>query len=152
MDADACFNSILLDLDFLYPHLHLYQAHCTSLSYEVKYLRIFHLCARKWGTDDASLEALLVPIEDLVSEIAQHIHRIRLIRESDEFTNVFFRVICAVEDEISSVTEVINQWYIDFSNSSRQSCCSQDRDDELLEFINTILEAGYSVSPENSFN
>ncbi|KAL3503014.1 hypothetical protein ACH5RR_037464 [Cinchona calisaya] len=127
MASSTCFNSTLVDLEFLRNVSAVKDGHkFKKVSDGLRYLRTFHMFARKWGNDDPSLEALLVRIEATVLEVAQKIQPFHLSLDDD------------YRDDIDSFNQEINLWYINFSDCSRQSC-SPVRD-ELLEFIDCLLE------------
>ncbi|KAL3502907.1 hypothetical protein ACH5RR_037356 [Cinchona calisaya] len=139
MASSTCFNSVLVDLEFLenLSYFQFEKPKFKMLGDMLRYIRTFHLCARKWGNNDASLGALLVRIEDEVSKIAQEIHRVCFVLD-DEFRIEASKVIRGYQVDIGSFMPEIDEWYISFSDCSRQSY-SPDRD-ELLEFIDSLLE------------
>nr|XP_027062486.1 putative late blight resistance protein homolog R1A-3 isoform X2 [Coffea arabica] len=144
----TCIPSILDDLQALendYPESPNWpQKH---LRRKLRHLRTFLLCARKYSNDDvqlpfdnkknqadnhhASLEALAVRIGDAIPKWAKE------IQSSDQPWDA----VRDLEKDIKSFEQEICEWYVFFlGSSSQQSSNSLVRKDDLMEFMDSLLE------------
>nr|XP_027060837.1 putative late blight resistance protein homolog R1B-12 [Coffea arabica] len=113
----------------------------------LRYLRTFLLCARKYSNDDvqlpfnnkknqtdnhyASIEALAVRIGDAIPKWAKE------IQSSDQRWDT----VHDLEKDIKSFEQEICEWYVFFlGSSSQQSSNSLVRKDDLMEFMDSLLE------------
>ncbi|XP_027062226.1 putative late blight resistance protein homolog R1A-3 [Coffea arabica] len=144
----TCISSILDDLQALendcpeFP-----DGQQKYLKRMLRYLRTFLLCARKYSNDDvqlpfdnkmnqadnhyASLEALAVRIGDAIPKWAKE------IPSSDQPWDA----VHDLEKDIKSFEQEICEWYAFFlGSSSQQSTNSVVRQDDLMEFMDSLLE------------
>ncbi|XP_027060841.1 putative late blight resistance protein homolog R1A-3 [Coffea arabica] len=145
----TCITSILDDLQALdYPEFPNWpQKYLRRMRHMLRYLRTFLLCARKYSNDDvqllfdnkknqadnhhASLEALAVRIGDVIPKWAKE------IQSSDQP----WKVVHDLEKDMESFEQEICEWYVFFlGSSSRQSSNSVVRKDDLMEFMDSLLE------------
>ncbi|XP_027062228.1 putative late blight resistance protein homolog R1A-3 [Coffea arabica] len=143
----TCISSILDDLQALendcpeFP-----DGQQKYLKRMLRHLRTFLLCARKYSNDhvqlpfdnkknqadnhNASLEALAVRIGDAIPKWAKE------IQSSDQPWDA----VDDLEKDIKSFEQEICEWYVFFlGSSSRQSSNSVVRQDDLMEFMDSLL-------------
>ncbi|XP_027063926.2 putative late blight resistance protein homolog R1A-3 [Coffea arabica] len=144
----TCISSILDDLQVLendcpeFPN-----GQQEYLKRMLRYLRTFLLCARKYSNDDvqlpfdnkknqadnhkASLEALAVRIGDAIPKWAKEI----------QSSGQPWDAVHDLEKDIKSFEQEICEWYVFFlGSSSQQSSNSVVRKDDLMEFMDSLLE------------
>ncbi|XP_027063942.1 putative late blight resistance protein homolog R1A-3 [Coffea arabica] len=144
----TCIPSILDDLQALendcpkspkWPQNHLRR--------KLRHLRTFLLCARKYSNDDvqlpfdnkknqadnhhASLEALAVRIGEAIPKWAKEI----------QSSYQPWKAVRHLDKDMESFEQEICEWYVVFlGSSSRQSSNSLVRKDDLMEFMDPLLE------------
>ncbi|CAI9089199.1 OLC1v1023720C1 [Oldenlandia corymbosa var. corymbosa] len=123
------------------------QSEFVILRHRLRNLKTFLLCTRKLGRDvhlqgdetsdnkDRSLASLLVRIKEAVSRNAQKIHTYRLSLEIGFCMDVIDEVD-KFQADIESFDEVINEWYITFSDYSWQSTSPA----EVLDIIDSVQD------------
>ncbi|XP_071904806.1 putative late blight resistance protein homolog R1A-3 [Coffea arabica] len=147
----TCISSILADLQALendYPEFPNWpQQYLRRMRHMLRYLRTFLLCAIKYSNGDvqllfdnkknqannhhASLEALAVRIGEAIPKWAKE------IQSSDQP----WKVVHDLEKDMESFEQEICEWYVFFlGSSSRQSSNSVVRKDDLMEFMDSLLE------------
>nr|XP_027062113.1 putative late blight resistance protein homolog R1A-3 [Coffea arabica] len=153
----TCISSALDDLQSLLNIFH-YPEFLLSVKNWLTFLRTFILCATKWGKDyvhlasddkeevdnhHASLEALIVRIEDAISKRAQELHSIYLSSSENPSYNQAFKIVDCIEgSDMVSLRPEIYRWYFFFSDcSSKLSSNLIVRKDDIMEFMDSLLES-----------
>lgn len=102
-------------------------------------VKTFLLCARKWKK--VSLQSFLSCVEDTVNKYEEFIHFLALkSRTLSGTTPEICQVFCEFEEQIKSFKKDIIQVYITLASYSSVQSNSCMRDDELVEFIDLILQ------------
>ncbi|XP_027172078.1 putative late blight resistance protein homolog R1B-12 [Coffea eugenioides] len=153
----TCISSTLDDLQALengYPEFPNWPQ--KYLRRKLRHLRTFLLCARKYSNDDvqlpfdnkknqannhhASLEALAVRIGEAIPKWAKEI----------QSSYQPWKVVHHLEKDLGSFEQEICEWYVVFlGSSSRQSSNSVVRKDDLMEFMDSLLENLVNFRPKS---
>nr|XP_027101652.1 uncharacterized protein LOC113722574 [Coffea arabica]XP_027101654.1 uncharacterized protein LOC113722574 [Coffea arabica]XP_027101655.1 uncharacterized protein LOC113722574 [Coffea arabica]XP_027101656.1 uncharacterized protein LOC113722574 [Coffea arabica]XP_027101657.1 uncharacterized protein LOC113722574 [Coffea arabica] len=120
---------------------------------DMKFLKTFLMCARKWSQSNdfylesdnvvkkASLPSFLSCIEDTFHKYEEDIHSLSLRSEIENYTiGSYDSMFRELEKQIKSLKQEIIQIYFALASSRSFQSNSCMTDDELLEFIDLILQ------------
>ncbi|XP_071939058.1 uncharacterized protein [Coffea arabica] len=120
---------------------------------DMKFLKTFLMCARKWSQSNdfylesdnvvkkASLPSFLSCIEDTYHKYEEDIHSLSLRSEIENYTiGSYDSMFRELEKQIKSLKQEIIQIYFALASSRSFQSNSCMTDDELLEFIDLILQ------------
>nr|XP_027120389.1 putative late blight resistance protein homolog R1B-17 [Coffea arabica]XP_027120391.1 putative late blight resistance protein homolog R1B-17 [Coffea arabica] len=163
----TCVDRVLLDLELLMNN---YKRHYVAVSdvadaiRDVKFLKTFIVCARKWSQSNdlylesdnvvkkVSLPSFLSCIDDTVHKYEEDIHSLSLRSETEEMSHTLDEpLISKFRKQIKSFKQEIIQVYVMLVSSRSLQSNSCRRDDELMEFIDLILQNLADLMPSDSF-
>ncbi|KAL3509027.1 hypothetical protein ACH5RR_028428 [Cinchona calisaya] len=153
-----CVDPVIQDLKFLQSKLQTGNSievgfyHVRDLKHNLQFLKPFLLCARKLinnnqNSEPVVLQPFLSSIENTISESREYIQSLRHGWESSsrdlEFFISLMSAVSHFQANIKSLEQKVIKAYItlsDYCSSSQSSSCCLMADDELVEFIDSILK------------